>query len=513
MEWGMESLKIGLIHLNVIHNRPDKNKEELLRLNRKAAEAGAKIILNTEMAISGYSFQSRDEIAAAAESPDGEFADALAEITTRYGAYIINSCAERDDKTNIYYNAATAFSPEGKAVCRYRKNSAESRWACPGNPDEENTFETPWGRVGLLICSDTYFSALARMTTLRNADIILVPANWPEGTLSPGLLWKTRAYENGVYVVACNRSGNDRTMTFENAFSCVYAPSGETLLRSQSEDSRIFYVSLPLENGKLINLRRDRLQSRTPERYVPMYLNMQHAGDLTSWYGLPKPGDFRVAALAMPTEQVFSGSVVETMLVGAAMKENDLAVLPFGIAHSIEEAERKITGIAVRLGVDICAGVHKNPSDITCVMIFADASGRTVRYPVSPADKNEKLRIVDTRSVRILLASVDELLHPETALAAAKLGCDLAVSSTTTGFDGMMRQTITARSIDQIYIAVAGNGCAFISEPPESHYPWKEIGADSGGMCIMPLDFTKSRKKRFFDRLDFDLLLRRQENV
>ena len=505
----METLKIGLVHLNVVHNRPDKNKEELLRLNREAAEAGAKIILNTEMAVSGYSFQSRDEIAAAVESPNGEFAYAMADISSRYSAYIVMTCAERDDETNIYYNAATAFSPEGKVVCRYRKNSAETRWACPGNPHEENTFETPWGRVGLLICSDTYFSALARMTALRGADIILVPANWPEGALDPGLLWQTRAYENGVYIAACNRGGRDRTMTFDSAFSCVYAPSGETLLRRQSEDSQIFYVSLPLENGKLINLRHKRLQSRTPARYTPMYLSMRHADDLTSWYKLPEPGDFRIAALAMPPEQVFSGSVVETMLVGAAMKENDLAVLPSGTAHSIEEAERKITGIAARIGVDICAGVHKNPEDETCVMIFADAAGRTTRYPVLPADKNEKLCIIDTRRARILLVRADELFHPETALTAAKLGCDLAISSTATGLDRMMRQTITARSIDQIYVAAAGNDCAFISEPPESHHSWKEVGVDSVGMCVMPLDFKKSRNKRFFDQLDFDLLLKR----
>ena len=230
----MESLKIGLIHLNVRHGRPDINKEELLRLNRRAAEAGAGIIVNTEMAVSGYSFQSRDEISNDVESLDGEFVHAMAGIASRYGVYIVLGCAERDDETNIYYNAAAAFSPEGKTVRRYRKNSAEARWACSGNPLDDNTFETPWGRAGLLICSDTYFSALARMTALRGADIILVPANWPEGALDPCLLWQTRAYENGVYIAACNRCGTDRKMTFDSAASCVYAPSGKMLLRTQT---------------------------------------------------------------------------------------------------------------------------------------------------------------------------------------------------------------------------------------------------------------------------------------
>jgi len=110
-------------------------------------------------------------------------------------------------------------------------------------------------------------------------------------------------------------------------------------------------------------------------------------------------------------------------------------------------------------------------------------------------------------------ANMDELMHPETVLAAAKLGCDLAVLSSGMELSAMRRQTIAARSVDQLYIAVAGADCAFICEPPESHYSWKEVCADGSGICSLPQDFVKSRNKRFYDRLDFDLLLRNGETI
>ena len=114
---------------------------------------------------------------------------------------------------------------------------------------------------------------------------------------------------------------------------------------------------------------------------------------------------------------------------------------------------------------------------------FADASGSVRRYPV--AERHSELRIVDTRHARVLLAGAEELMHPETALAAAKLGCDLAVLSSGMELSAMRRQTIAARSVDQLYIAVAAADCAFICEPPESHYSWKEVCADGGGVCSL----------------------------
>ncbi len=507
----MELLKIGLVHLNVRYNQPEHNLRELISLNRKAAEAGAKIIVNTELCISGYSFRSCDDIAGAAQTMDGPLIHALAGIASEHGAYIVVGYAERDDATGIFYNAASALSPGGNIVCHYRKTSAEVRWACPGDPQQQNTFETPWGRAGILICSDTYFGAIPRTTALRGADIILVPANWPSDPLDPAELWQSRAFENGVYIAACNRCGTDRTMEFLNAKSCCYTPYGETLVQESSTDSKIFYACLPLYNGRLASLSLERLQSRTPHLYTPMYLDMRYAADLTSYYELPKPVERILISAVLPPEQVFSSLAIENILNSATSgPDARLLVLPAGKASSIAEAENILAAVATRRGVDVCAGFLDNSNPDNCTMILAEASGRIIRHH-QPMGKNatDKLCIADIAGARVLLACAEELMHPELALAGAKLGCDIAVASTGKELSEQMSRALATRSIEQLYIAAASSNKAIVCAPTDSHHRWDEAAAYGKGACSMRLDASKSRNKRFYDRFDYNLLLRR----
>lgn len=81
----------------------------------------------------------------------------MAEIAREHSVFNGIGLAERDDDTGIYYNTAIMIGRDGTRVCRHRKINAEMRWACPGDPKQVNTFETPWGRMGILICSDTYY--------------------------------------------------------------------------------------------------------------------------------------------------------------------------------------------------------------------------------------------------------------------------------------------------------------------------------------------------------------------
>ena len=140
-------LKIAFIHLNVRHKNPEVNRRNIIELNRKAAKRGADLILNPELAVSGYSFSSRDDIAKYAISKDDWLLTSLSEIAKEHGAYIIIGLAERDNATWIYYNSAIVIDPDGHRICTYRKINAESRWSCPGRADQKGFFDTPWGRA------------------------------------------------------------------------------------------------------------------------------------------------------------------------------------------------------------------------------------------------------------------------------------------------------------------------------------------------------------------------------
>ena len=106
-------LKLGLVHLEVQYKQPQANRADLLALNREAAGRGAHLILNTELALSGYSFLSREDIHKYTETETGETLAGLTEIAREHKTYIGIGLAERDESTGIYYNSAFVLGPEG----------------------------------------------------------------------------------------------------------------------------------------------------------------------------------------------------------------------------------------------------------------------------------------------------------------------------------------------------------------------------------------------------------------
>lgn len=122
-----ESLKIALVHYGVKYKDPEQNLKELLRLNRKAAREGALLILNTELAVSGYSFKSRQDIAPYTETDQGKTIKAMGALARELGVYIGITFPERDPLTESYYNSAFVLDPQGRLVCKYRKIYAERR--------------------------------------------------------------------------------------------------------------------------------------------------------------------------------------------------------------------------------------------------------------------------------------------------------------------------------------------------------------------------------------------------
>ena len=64
-------------------------------------------------------------------------------------------------------------------------------------------FETPFGKVGMLICYDRQLPEPARIMALKGAQILLVPSygSYTDENGWNTILMRTRAYENGYPVV------------------------------------------------------------------------------------------------------------------------------------------------------------------------------------------------------------------------------------------------------------------------------------------------------------------------
>jgi len=507
----MDRLKLGLLHLSVKHKTPEDNRNEILNHAEEAARAGAKIIVTPELSISGYSFSSRDDIAKFTETAEGQTVQALKRLAEKYGVYVILGFAECEPTTNIFYNSAIALAPSGDIVCLFHKITAEPRWACPGKPTQANTFETPWGKIALLICSDTYFGPIPRATAMRGADLLIVPANWPSSGMDPKVLWRARAVENNLFVAACNRGGVDLTMSCHDAWSCVYSPSGEELFAQKSPDSAVFYVELPLTPaGKLEKNGRDWLRDRNPALYAPMYLDMRYASDFTTYYNLPKPGELSVFAFTGAKEKVFSDAFIHAQIEAHHKQGNpSLFVFPMGCIQNAKDI-RQLSLIASAFDVNICASVEIDGEPKMIVLV--EKNGELTLHRNSNELGVDSLCMVEIDHARVAVAFPEELIHPEFSMTASKLGCDLVISSAES-LDESNQICLGAKTIEQVCVAVAANDRAFICQPPVGHSPWAESVTFDQTPCHEVLQTERTRKKRFHDRIDFDRLLHLTSSV
>jgi predicted amidohydrolase len=271
--FSMEPFTIALVQMDPKIGDRARNRAAIVAGIERAAGAGARLVVFPECALSGYVFDSAAAAAPAAETVPGETTEAVAEACRKHGVYAIVGLLERVD--DALYNSAFVAGPSG-LVANYRKCHLPvlgiDRYV--GRGEELPVIELPFARIGILICYDVRFPEAARSLTLRGADVIVVPTNWPEGAESaPEFLTRARAWENRVFVAACNRVGEERGARFIGR-SQIVAPDGKLLAEADgcSETMLTATIDPALARQKKLVIRPgefelDPIGGRRPELY------------------------------------------------------------------------------------------------------------------------------------------------------------------------------------------------------------------------------------------------------
>src|SRR5262249_45460619 len=108
-----------------------------------------------------------------AETIPGPATERIAEAASKHGMFIQLGLAETPLPGNRICNSSTLIGPEG-IVGVYRKvhNQFEFPYFVPG--EDTPVFETPFGKVGSVICYDLCFPELIRSYCLRGAEVVLM---------------------------------------------------------------------------------------------------------------------------------------------------------------------------------------------------------------------------------------------------------------------------------------------------------------------------------------------------
>ncbi|KQT48974.1 amidohydrolase [Aureimonas sp. Leaf454] len=277
-----------------------RNIDGLLAMVETAAAAGAKLIVTPEMGTTGYCWHDRTEVEPFVETIPGPTTDRFAALAKARDVHIVVGLPEVDPATGLYYNSAVLIGPTG-VVGTHRKTHpyiSEPKWAASGDLGHA-VFQTPLGRIALLICMDIHFIETARIAGLGGADVICHVSNWlAERTPAP--YWINRAFENGCYLVEANRWGLERGVQFSGG-SCIIAPDA-TILACVDGGDGIAYADIDPFVARARRVWGEPiLAQRRPDLYRELMTNTfaWNPGDFFRLYGHRPLPEGRKAAIAV----------------------------------------------------------------------------------------------------------------------------------------------------------------------------------------------------------------------
>jgi N-carbamoylputrescine amidase len=141
-------------------------------------------------------------------------------------------------------------------------------------------FDTPVGRLGMLLCYDKLFPEAARALALDGAGVLCSLSAWPVDRMRPAehirddvqtrhfdLCDQTRAVENQVFVVSANQTGPWGPLRFLGSAKVV-DPSGAVLATSGADEG-LAVAGVDLAAVHEIRLGIDHLADRRPDAYAP----------------------------------------------------------------------------------------------------------------------------------------------------------------------------------------------------------------------------------------------------
>ncbi len=252
-----------------------RNLKKMIPLVKSAKDKGAGIILFPEMNITGYS--SGPEIKNIAEPVPGPISEKLSDMAVKENMAILGGMAEKDDKGHIYISHIVAL-PDGK-IRVYRKiHMAPPEKNMFTGGDEVPVFSYSGVKFGIQLCYDAHFPELSTIMAQKGADVLLIAHASPRGT--PREKYKSwmrhlpaRAFDNSLFVIACNQTGKNENGLFFPGIALSIDPSGNVIDKYLSPDEGILITNLSAK--ALLRVRSHKMRFFFPNRRPKLYDRIQ----------------------------------------------------------------------------------------------------------------------------------------------------------------------------------------------------------------------------------------------
>ena len=267
--------RIALVQQKASPDR-EKNLERALEAMGRASEAGAGVVLFSELAVDRF-FPQRpgaSEAKELAEPIPGPLSDAVAARARELSLVTVFNMYERapDGRT---FDSSPVFDADGQLLGVTRmvhitdyERFHEQAYYAPGDAGAP-VYDTRVGRIGVAICYDRHYPEYMRALGVADAEIVAIPqagtvGEWPAGLFEAEV--RTAAFQNGYFAALCNRVGTEDAMEFAGE-SFVVDPEGGVIARAAAGDEELLLADVDLALCRTSTARRLFWRNRRPELY------------------------------------------------------------------------------------------------------------------------------------------------------------------------------------------------------------------------------------------------------
>ncbi|MRS18244.1 carbon-nitrogen hydrolase family protein [Enterobacteriaceae bacterium RIT692] len=283
----MSAITIASVTLAAFYDKA-RNLNNLLAWIEHAAQEGADLVVFPEQILQGYLPDTLNwngeavawQMAQAEVVPQGESVLALQRQATQLGVHVVFGMTERHpERAEVLFNSAVLLGPQG-LVGVYRKvhqPGDEKHVYYPGS--DFPVFNTPLGRIGMLICYDKVFPESTRELALKGEDIMIMPTAWGYGgdgsagdadpmVDSYTLFGRVRALENQCWMVESNLCGTHGNLHY-HGHSRIIDPLGNIIADSGSTEGMAL-ANVEIQSAILRARSSDYLGYHFLKDYVPV---------------------------------------------------------------------------------------------------------------------------------------------------------------------------------------------------------------------------------------------------
>jgi predicted amidohydrolase len=267
-------MKVAVVQFKASTNK-ETNLKKIINYISKAAQNKAALVAFPEfMMFYTNSSQTPKQLASLAEKINGNFVNTIAKTAKQYRIQVIGSFYEKSTKKNRVYDTSFVIDKTGKVISTYRKihlydalGFRESDKMTSGSKITKPV-KTSIGKVGMMICYDLRFPEMSRSLASSGSEVLVAPSAWVKGDMKEEhwiTINKTRAIENGCYVIAPDQVGN-----IYCGRSVVVDPYGKILLDMKKKQG-IGYVNIELKKIKQIR----KVLPLLKNRRIDVYTNLK----------------------------------------------------------------------------------------------------------------------------------------------------------------------------------------------------------------------------------------------